>query len=56
MKQWELPEGSTVILKDGSEAKFIGMDGLYAKWEVDGELKIGNFEELEEKDGKFFVK
>jgi hypothetical protein len=48
MKQHELKNNSEVELPDGKRVKFIKMDGMYAKWDVDGELKTGNFEEFEE--------
>lgn len=42
-KQWQLPPGATVEFSDGSRAKFLRMDGTWAKWEQDGQLKTGNF-------------
>ena len=43
LKQWELPNNSKVMLPDGTTITFKGMDGMYAHWEQDGKLKIGNF-------------
>lgn len=52
MKQWELENNSKVELPDGTFAIFIKMDGLYAKWDVQGEWKTGNYEAFEKtKDG-----
>lgn len=56
MKQYELPNNSIVILPDGEEVKFLKMDGMYAQWEENGELKIGNFKEFEKVGDKFKVK
>ncbi len=47
-KQWEIPNNSRVVLKDGTEATYLKMDGMYAQWDVNGDMKIGNFDKLEE--------
>lgn len=44
IKQWDLPKHCTVQFKDGSTAEYLGMDGMYAKWNADGQFQIGNFE------------
>lgn len=54
-KQWELPNNSKVILSGGEEITFRRMDGMYAQWIQDGELKIGNFEGFIKKDNYFIV-
>lgn len=43
LDQWELPNNSKVKLGDGEFVIFKKMDGMYAQWEQDGKLKIGNF-------------
>ena len=55
LRQWELPNNSSVTLADGSKAVFLHMDGMYAKWDVDGELKTGNFEAFEKIEGGYKV-
>lgn len=55
MKQWELPSGSKVKLPDGTFATFTKMDGMYAHWDVNGELAIGNYDNLEKRDGYYEV-
>jgi hypothetical protein len=50
MKQWELKNNSKVEIPDGRIVTFLKMDGMYAKWDDNGELKTGNFEEFEETD------
>lgn len=47
MKQWELPNNSKVHLPNGTTATFLYMDGMYAKWDVNGKRKTGNFEAFE---------
>jgi len=54
-KEWELPNNSKVILSDGTEAIFKKMDGMYAHWEQDGELRIGNFEAFIKEDDYYKV-
>lgn len=49
-KQWQLKNNSIVELIDGRKIKFIKMDGAYAHWDLEGRLKIGNYEEFEETD------
>lgn len=56
LRQWELPNNSVVTLPDGTTAIFLKMDGMYAKWDVDGELKTGNFDEFEETEGGYRAK
>ncbi len=53
IKQWELPTGAKVKLKDGTVFTFKKMDGMYAHWEVEGQLHIGNFQGFE-KEGDFY--
>jgi hypothetical protein len=53
-KQWELPNKSKVKLEDGTIATFLKMDGMYAKWDVNGEVLTGNFEKFI-KEGDMFV-
>jgi len=48
MKQWELTNNSKVELPDGSFATFLKMDGMYAKWDKDGEFLTGNYDTFEE--------
>ena len=56
LKQWELPNNTEVILEDGSVATFLKMDGMYAKWNHDGEFKTGNFAAiLQGEDGKYYA-
>ncbi len=54
-KQWEIPNNSRVVLKDGTEAIYLKMDGMYAKWDVNGDMKTGNFEKLESVGNHFRV-
>ncbi len=54
-KQWELPNGSRVILPDGKEVIFEKMDGMYGHWNVNGDLAIGNFTEGFIKKENYFV-
>lgn len=56
LKQWELPFNSQVVLPDDTEAVFLYMDGMYAKWMQDGKKVTGNFAEFElREDGKYYV-
>jgi hypothetical protein len=55
MKQHELPNNSKVKLPDGTWALFLKMDGMYAHWKVNGELKIGSFEEFKKVDDYYEV-
>jgi hypothetical protein len=50
MKQWELPNNSLVQLPGGKKVTFLKMDGMYAQWDVDGKVKIGNFAAFEKTD------
>ncbi len=45
--QWEIPNNSRVVFKDGTEATYLKMDGMYAQWDVNGNEYIGNFDKLE---------
>jgi len=56
LKQWELPRNSRVKLPDGKMATFLGMDGLYAKWDLNGEFKMGNYEKFIKKGDYYEVK
>jgi len=47
LKQWELENNSTVELPSGKRVTFLKMDGMYAKWDDNGEFKTGNFDEFE---------
>jgi hypothetical protein len=53
-KQWEIPNKSKVKLEDGTIVTFLKMDGMYAKWDVNGEVQTGNFEKFI-KEGDMFV-
>lgn len=55
MKQWELPNNSKVKLPDGSFATYLKMDGMYAKWDKDGEFLTGNYENLEKEEDYYKV-
>lgn len=55
MKQWELPNNSTVVLPDGTTAIYQQMDGMFAQWLHDGELKVGNYENIELRDGVYYA-
>lgn len=55
IKTWNLPIGAELILKDGEIVKFLGMDGMYGKWKQRGEFKIGSFDKIEARDGKFYA-
>jgi hypothetical protein len=44
LKQWELENNSEVELPDGVKATFLKMDGMYAHWDLQGELAIGNYD------------
>ncbi len=55
LKQWELPNNSIVTLPDGSKATFLKMDGIYAKWDQDGEFKTGNFDAFEQVGDEYKV-
>lgn len=55
MKQWELPNNTVVELPDGTLATFLKMDGMYAHWDIGGELQIGNYDNIERVDGVFKV-
>lgn len=54
IKQWELPFGAKVKLEDGKIVTFKHMDGMYAKWDVDGQLATGNFYGFT-KEGDYYV-
>lgn len=56
MKQWELENNSKVKLPDGTIATFIKMDGKYARWNKNGRIKIGNFEDFEKTKFGYRVK
>jgi hypothetical protein len=47
IKQWDLPNGSTVELPDERTVTFLKMDGMYAKWDDGGAIATGNFMEFE---------
>lgn len=55
MKTWNLPNNTEVTLGDGEVVKFLRMDGMYGKWEQRGKMVIGNFDNIELKDGKYYV-
>jgi len=56
MKQWELPNNSTVVLPDGTTATYLKMDGMYAQWLLpNGTIAIGNYQNIERKDGIWHV-
>ncbi len=55
MKQWELKNNSRVLLPEGKVVTFLKMDGSYAHWDDNGELRIGNFEEFEETEDGYKV-
>ena len=55
LKQWELPNKSKVILRDGQEVTYLKMDGMYAQWNVNGQLKTGNFKEFKKEGDKYIV-
>lgn len=50
LKQWQLKNNSEVELPDGERVKFKKMDGMYAQWEQNGNIKIGSFEKFEKTD------
>ena len=56
MKQWELKNNSVVELPDGTLATFVKMDGRYAQWDQNGELKIGNFEDFDQTESGYKVR
>lgn len=56
MKQYELKNDSIVELSNGKRVTFLKMDGMYAKWDDEGEFKTGNFEDFEETDFGYKVK
>lgn len=56
MKQWQLKNNSKVQLPDGKIVTFLKMDGMYAKWNDNGEFKTGNFDEFEKTDFGYKVK
>ena len=55
MKQWELPNSSKVKLPDGTFVKFLKMDGMYAKWDNNGEFQTGNFSGFKKVDDYYEV-
>lgn len=55
IKTWNLPVGAELILKNGEVIKFLGMDGMYGKWEQRGEFKIGSFDRIEVRGRKFYA-
>lgn len=55
MKQWQLPNNSKVKLPDGTFVTFLKMDGMYAKWDNNGEFQTGNFEKFEKENDYYKV-
>ena len=48
IKQYDLPEGSRVMIQDPENRNFVkmkfrGMKGAYGKWELAGEILLGNY-------------
>ena len=50
IEQWNLPYGAKVKLDNDTIAIFKHMDGMYAKWDIDGELGTGNFKGFKKVD------
>ena len=55
MKQWQLKNNSKVELPSGKMVDFLKMDGMFAKWDVDGEMQTGNFDEFEQTENGYKV-
>jgi hypothetical protein len=53
--QWELENNSSVELPDGTIVIYLKMDGMYAHWDVDGELQIGNYSVFEKTETGYKV-
>ena len=53
LKQWELPNNTKVEIQPGEFATFLEMDGMYAKWDLGGKFKIGNYDIIYKEKGKY---
>lgn len=54
IEQWNLPRDAKVRLEDGTFITFKKMDGMYAQWDQNGKLAIGNFDGFRKVEGEDF--